>query len=325
MEPTTDVTPNETPAAPVDAPIISVVLPGLKGGATLNEALRFWDSQHDADKTEILILCPDADEMTPAPNSRARYIDCKGLLLHEARAKGVRESLGQYVLLGEDHSVPQQGTMTSLLKHIEDGWDVVGPAMSPGTRSTIAGQAAFLLGYGEWMNPIEAGPKKALPGHNTLIRREILMERDATLEDDLLMCTFLVRDLIRTKKTTLDTNWQHTHYDPADVMPEVKIYWHIGQGFGAARTKNWPLVGKILYPLAVPVAIGRHWLRALLQYVRAGRGAEMPLSVIPMMTLFAASSGAGEALGALRGIDKVKTTVWKCEIKPVTPEMVQRG
>lgn len=307
------------------APTISVIIPGLLGGATVSEAARHWQSQNEAEKTEILVLCPDAEDMTAEPGGQVRYVSSGDLRLHEARAKGVRESRGTYVLLAEDHSLPEQGSVASLLERAAEGWDVIGPSMTPGTRHTVAAQAAFLLGYGEWMKPVEPGPKKTLPGHNVMIKRELLMERDAKLEDDLLMATFLVRELCRTKRATLDTNWLQHHYDPADITPEIKIYWHVGMGFGAARTRDWPLPARLIYPLLVPVAMARHWMRAMSQYVRAGRGADMPFSVVPMMTLFAGVSGAGEALGALRGVEKVANTVWRCEIKPVTAEMVQRG
>jgi hypothetical protein len=293
-------------------PTLSVLLPALGGLETVRTALDRWQSQ-GASGLEVIVLCPDGVD----GGDGLRVVDTRGLLLHEARARGVRESTAEYVFLAEDHCLPDEGWADAILPRLEEGWDAIGSRLAAGVTTDARSQAAFLLGYGEWMAPLETGPTRVLPGHNVVLRRRLLLELGDELEDLLVVGAFLVRRLRPGRRLLLVAEAGMTHYDVTAFRRQLVVFQTVGRSFGAMRTRRAPTAARVAYAAAFPFLAAAHWRRALAQYRRAGRSNGMRATCLAPAGLFAGVWGVGEALGALLGPQRVASGAWRSETKPV--------
>jgi Glycosyl transferase family 2 len=306
-------------------PKLSILLPATHGLESVRAALQAWDAQTRRDQLEILILCPTPEE--DAGLSAGHVIVPTGSRdLHEARAWGALQASGDYVMLAEDHCLPDPDWTETMLERLDEGWDAIGPALRPGDRTTMWAEGSFLIGYGEWMQPVDRGPIGVLCGWNVLIRTDLLRERAERLPRDLILGSFLTRDLaLEGRKFFLENRAEMRHFDPPGGSPQMKFVYIVGLGFGAIRTAQWPRIGQLLYPLAAPVIAALHWRRAIRQYRRAGRACRLRTSSVFSSMILALAWALGEAVGAARGLAAVTPRIKETEIKPVRPEVVARS
>jgi hypothetical protein len=294
-------------------PLLSVLLPALGGVGTVSAALDRWHAQAPRADLELIVLCPDGAKV-----EGVRTIDTRGLLLSEARARGIREATAAHVFLAEDHCVPDEAWAEAMLPRLAEGWDGIGCRLAPGDTTDVRSQAAFLIAYGEWMQPLTTGPVRTLPGHNVVLRRAPLLELGDELEELLLVAAFLTRRIGRAGRLFVVAEAAMAHYDVTSFRRQLVVFATVGQSFGALRTRRSPLAGRILYAASFPVVAFAHWRRALVQYRRAGRANGMRPACLAPAGLFAAVWALGEARGALLGTARVSATAELSETKPVT-------
>jgi hypothetical protein len=302
-----------------------VVLPAMLGWETVRPALRCWLDQTEIERLEIVLVAPDADEAASRLPASVVPVASGSLLLHEARAAGIRRSSGSHVVIAEDHCVPDPDFLTAVLRSIDEGAEILGPALRPGNPQTAIGQAAFLLGYGEWLAP-PSGPASSLPGHNVVVRRELLIDGDVELERELILSAFLVERLRRDgARARFVPDARMRHFDYPEPGAAIRIFATVGMGFGALRTRAWPAPGRWLYPFAAPAIAAKHWLRGAREFRRAGRRSGLDFSCLLACVPLAVAWACGEAVGALLGADRVAPWVWRSEVKPVTSEMLRES
>ncbi len=297
-------------------PALSVVLPALGGIETVRVALDAWQAQTRRDELELVVPCPDGEAAGRARGLRA--VDSRGLLLHEARARGIRESRAAFVVLAEDHCVPDPTRSEALLPRLAEGWDAIGGLLRPGDLTRPGSQAAFLLGYGEWMAPRATGPIRVLPGHNVVLRRAPLLDLGGELEELLLVSAFLLRRP-GSGRRLLVAEAVMTHYDVTSLRRQLDVFHTIGRAFGAVRVRRAPLPVRLGFVAAAPLLAAAHWRRGLAHYRRGGRANGMRPACLAAAALLAGAWGAGEAVGALQGTRRVARDVWRSETNPLRP------
>jgi hypothetical protein len=299
-------------------PRLSVIVPAMLGYDTVSAALASWEAQSCRELLEILVLCPDAAEAGPLQSGQV-VIVTGALQLNQARSVGVRRAAADYVMLAEDHCLPDRFWAQAVLDRLEEGWDAVGPALRSGNPATNLTQACFLLGYGQWMVPV-AGPANVLPGHNAVLRKGPLVELGSALEQEMLVAAFLLRRLHgQGQRFYVEDQATMRHFDLGDWKKEMRIFLTVGLGFGAMRTSRWPWAARAFYWLAAPAIAARHWGRALSNYRRAGTQAGLSPRCLVAAALLAICWACGEAAGALMGVARVTPFLSFCEIKPVAP------
>jgi glycosyltransferase involved in cell wall biosynthesis len=306
-------------------PKLSIVLPAMLGYRTVRAALDSWEAQTCAEPLEILILCPDhlGPSAAQALPPGQRFIPIGSADLHEARAIGIQHASADYVMLAEDHCLPDPAWAQAILHRLAEGWDAVGSALRPGNRTSCWTESSFLIGYGEWMMPVTGGPTAILCGWNGTIRTQLLRQLGSELAGELLMGAFLVRRLHRQgHRFYLEDRAQMRHFDPPGWFFETWQFVIVGLGFGAMRTRRWSLPARLLYPLAAPAIAFLHWKRAFVHYRRAGPGSGVRPAALPAALLLAAAWGLGEAAGAWLGTARVAPHSWRTEVKPVSREDV---
>lgn len=295
---------------------LTIVLPALHGLRTVSAALARWEQQPRRDELELVVVCPEGAAATC--DGGLRLVDSTGLLLHQARARGIREAGGQHVFLAEDHCVPEDGWSDAILARLDEGWDAIGCSLRPGdTTGGARSQATFLLGYGEWMPPIESGPVRALPGHNVVLPRRSLVGLADELDALLIVSTFLVRRVARPERSLLEARATMRHFDVSTLRGELAVFATVGRSYGAMRMRGRSTIHRALFAALFPAVAAAHWRRAARQYRRAGRANGMRPACLGAAALFAGVWALGEAAGALAGIDRVAVAAWRSEVKPV--------
>jgi len=301
-------------------PRLSVLLPALEGFESVAAALDAWLSQTARDELEVLVLCPDAALVRPLPDG-VRAIALDGLGLAGARARGVREAAGEFVVVAEDHCLPDPDAVEHMLETLDAGWDVVAPALRSADPRRESARAAFVIGYGQWLEPVSAGPRASLPGHNTAIRRTVL-EAIGDLDDAFTSGSFLVaRLLAQGCRGYLDPRIRMRHFDRPAWAAQLRLFAYVGLGFGAIRTRRLPVLLRLLYPLAVPAVIARHYARSARELARRPGYPPTRLGVAVLSLVW----GAFEGVGAVAGVGRARRAIELTEIKPVSRADVARA
>ena len=301
---------------------LTVIVPALRGYDAVSAAIAAWEAQHDRDALEVLVMCPAHTALPEAPPAWLTVVQVPSDDLHDLRAEGVRRARAGYVMVAEDHCLPDPDWATAILSRLDEGWDGIGSVLRPGRRDSAWPEGAFLLGYGEWMGRREAGEVAVLCGWNGTLRRERLLAMGEGLERELVVGAFMIRRLRREgARFLLESRARMRHFDYALAGIGCWQLLLVGAGFGALRTRGWPLPARALYPLLAPAVAAAHWKRALVHYLRAGRAMAMTPWAVATAGVLAICWGAGEAVGAWLGVTRVAP--WqRIEVKPPTLEAV---
>ena len=231
-------------------PKLSIVLPAKLGYESVLAALDAWESQTRRDQLEILVLCPDhlgptAEQEAALPPGQI-IVPVGSADLHEARALGIHKASSDYIMLAEDHCLPDPDWAQAILDRLQEGWDAVGPALRPGNRTTCWAEGSFLIGYGEWMMPVVGGPTEVLCGWNGTIRTELVRQVGSELAGELVLGAFLVRRLQQQgHRFYLEERARMRHFDPPGWAYEIWLLILVGLGFGAMRSRRWPLAARL--------------------------------------------------------------------------------
>jgi hypothetical protein len=309
-------------------PKLSVILPAIGGYHTVHAALAAWEAQTCRDSLEILILCPEPlrpQERASLPPGQI-VVPVGSAMLHEARTLGVQQASAEYIMLAEDHCLPDPGWAEAILARMEEGWDVISPALRPGNRESPWAEGSFLLGYGEWMAPVGAGPVNIVPGWNVTVRASLLRNMAEELAP-LMPVGFFVVSRLRDQgcRFYLENRAGMRHFDPVRLVRETSMLTVLGLGFGCFRTRSWSFPARFLYLFAGPAIACLHWKRALKHYRRAGSACAMRPSALAVAAALSLSWGIGESIGAWTPRSWILPHLWREEIKPPRSEDVERS
>lgn len=301
-------------------PKISVIVPAFLGYDSVAAALDSWEAQTRRADIEIIVLCP------VAPGSRlARgqtVLETGSLQLHEARAAGVRKAKADYVILAEDHCLPDIDCVERMLNRMNEKWDAIGPAIRSGNFPGIVVEGSFLISYAQWLLP-KSGSTSSLPGHNAVVRKQPLLDIGDDLDDELRTPVFLMSRLRSEGRSfCIEETAGMRHFDVPHWGRTTSIFFRVGQGVGAVRRGKSSVIVRALFVLLTPLTAARHFARGLIHYARAGhRAGFSPLSLVSA-AVFATVWACGESVGAIKGIVQVLPHLWTSEIKPVSRDQV---
>ena len=248
MEPSNDLKPK-----------ISIILPAMLGYDSVLAALDSWEAQPCRDQLEILVLCPTRPNH-PIPAGHV-VVETGSMLLHEARAVGVRKAEADFVMFAEDHCLPDPECAAALILRMEESWDAIGTALRSGSPDMAVPQGSFLISYSQWMLPVR-GTISHLPGHNVVVRKQALLKLGPQLEQELLLAAFLMKRLRADGCSFyVEDQARMRHFDPPSWAQSVRIFFTIGTGYGAIRCKRSSMPERALYGLLLPLIAARHFGR----------------------------------------------------------------
>jgi hypothetical protein len=294
-----------------DRPELSAVLATRRSFESIRKTVRHLRAQTVRDKIELLIVCPnktdlhaDEDELKDFWGYRILEV---GQIDSVARtnAAGARAASAAVVVCCEDHSFPEPTWAEKLLEAHHGPYAAVGPAIYNANPRTRLSRADFLLGYGPWAAPIEAGEMEHLPGHNTAYKRDILLSYGDRLGEMMEAESVLQWDMRRKgHRLYLQPAARVAHTNFSRLKPWAVIQFHCGRIFAGTRAADWPAAKRILYCVASPLIPLVRFVRIWRYSRRIARTQQFGPAVYLTLMWALISDGAGQMLGYAAGAGK---------------------
>jgi len=240
-----------------------------------------------------------------------------------ARVAGVRAARAPIVAFVEDHSFPQPGWAAALMAAHNGNWAAVGPSVGNANPQYAISWANLLIEYAPWLDPEMQQAAEHLPGHNSSYKRAILLEYGDRLESMLQAESILHWDL-RAKglQLCLEPAAKTLHMNYSTFLASVRLRFHGGRTFAAARARNWPILKRFAYGAAVPL-IPMIRLRRILSHLGKRNRPTAPIKVFPVLLMLLCCDAAGELTGYLVGIGNEAARAGKYEFFPDRERSVQ--
>jgi Glycosyl transferase family 2 len=156
--------------------------------ARILETLNALRVQKGSPTYEVIIadrLCDAVTELLCVAYPEAQIIRCATRTsLPELRALAFDRARGHYVVLTEDHCVPPEDWLASILDAFRVAPELtvaVGGTVENGICDTAFDWATFFCEYSAFVGPIRSGPARSLPGMNVAYLRSAIIEIDRTV------------------------------------------------------------------------------------------------------------------------------------------------
>ena len=289
-------------------PALTVVLAGLADGSVLETTLLHLRAQTARERIELVIVTPSLSRLGPLPVALDAMHSCRVIEAPSvtscatANAAGVRAASALVVALVEDHAFPDPNWAESLLAAHEGPWTAVGPAIVNANPASLAGWSDFVLGYGPWMEPAQAGPRPFLPGHNCSYKRAALLALGDELEEMLEAETVLhYRFAAQGNGLYLEPRARVAHLNVSRWPAALSSRFHSGRVYASALRTGWSTPRKATYAVASPLIPFVRFAHCLRQLREPGRRGLVPRAALPGLALSLVCDGAGQVAGHLAG------------------------
>ncbi|MGH7566168.1 MAG: glycosyltransferase [Gemmatimonadota bacterium] len=292
-------------------PSMSVVIVTHDDFHSIARAVHHLQEQTVRDRIELVVVASSRERLGAELDSVAGSgfhavklvehgtIESRG----SAAAAGVRAARAPIVGFVENHSYPASRWAEFLLCAHEEPWAVVGPAVENANPDTRTSRASFLLTYGRWTGPLEAGEVDLLPFHNSAYKRDWLDGYGARL-GAMLDAEYWLQADIRSRggRLYLEPAARTAHANEPRLATSLRLFFGHGRAFGSRRSEAWSGVRRAGYVLGAPAIPFMNLPRVLREASRTASVARLAAS-LPSMLLHVAAHGAGEAAGYLTGSD----------------------
>lgn len=231
-----------------------------------------------------------------------------------ANAAGIAAARAEIVALAEDHCFPDRDWAEALVSAHRSKHAVVGPVVRNANPATSISWCDFVIGYGFWMEPSEAGARPFLPGHNSCYKKRVLLEYGERLPSMMESETVLHFDLAaRGHSLYLEPKARVAHTNFALMRSWFPVQFYAGRVFGAARASAWPLPKRLFYGVASPLIPWVRMARCLKELRRPGRPAQLiPRLFFPLLAGLALD-GFGQMMGYVFGVGNAARRVSEYE------------
>ena len=219
-----------------------------------------------------------------------------------ARAAGVRAARAPIVAFVEDHCFPQQGWAAALIAAHREPWAAVGPAIGNANPDSAVSWANLLIEYSPWMEPATAGAVEHLPGHNSSYKRNVLLGVWSRSRDHARNREH--HALGPAREGFCPASGTGSHQPALELHHDRSLRCVCASTADGCSLPRAPAAGRlrarIAYAAAAPL-IPLIRLRRILAQVWRRRGATLPTSAFPALTLLLVCDAAGEMAGYLLG------------------------
>lgn len=301
-----------------NAPRMTVALAAIDDYAIIEQVHQCLEAQSIRRELEIQFICRNRQSLQLPEDFAECYPDITiieggdSLLLNKARALGVLKARAPYVLILEDHCLPDPDCLERMVERLEQGWSAVGPAFVSGNRASCLGIAANLLTYGEWMGHKAGGKRPFIAGYNSAFATRVLKDRGDHLVIDLVTPSTLQQALSRQgHEFYFEARAVMAHWESSTFSGIRVILGKNGRGMGMLRARRWNGWRKLTATLVSPLLAGYRMLRGAVTWRRV-RGS--PVSSLLWLPPLALLWTAGEVRGywsadrqaAVRGVSEVE-------------------
>ncbi len=301
-------------------PALSVILSTPGDFSAIRKTLAHLARQTARDSLELVIVASSLDVLQPdagvlAAFPRHRIVEVGEFRsLGDANAAGVRAASAPLVVLAEDHCFPDPEWAEQLVKAHEGPWVAVGPAVRNANPSTAVSWADLFIGYGPWLEPIQAQDVPFLPGHNSSYKRAELLAFGDRLPELLSVETVLHWELrSQGHRLRLEPTARVAHTNFSLWSSWLPVLWLNGRAFAAERRKGMSTAARALYAVASPII---PFVR-LARIVPAARSTQLRLQLLrslPALLLGLSVDAVGQLAGYAFGTapDAARLARYEC-------------
>jgi len=278
---------------------LSVVLVAGGGPGSIDRTMRHLRAQTARRRMEVLVVAESMKGFDVAALAGEAFAACRiievGPITHRgaAAAAGVHAATSPIVGLIEDHSFPAPEWAEALLRAHAGRWTGVGPAVDNANPESAASWVNYLLAYGGFSPPVEAGERDLLPWHNSAYKREALAPLGGRLGPLLEWEGALQAELRASGHALyLEPGARTEHSNVSRVWSTVGLNLQRGRIMGAERAarERWPLWRRVVQAAAFPLFP----LMQLRHVLPSMRRMAVPTALRPRVYL-----GLGATLGVL--------------------------
>ena len=202
-------------------------------------ALKEQQSINKLSKYEIIVVGYLSDETKKCIEQKYPLVKMLQTTSHLSvpalRSLGIKASEGDILSLLEDHCVPANNWIQSILTNHHMGHPVVGGAVENSCTKRIADWAVYFFEYSAFMNPVSKGKSTSLPGNNVSYKRFVIKCFDDLLEQNLWECYWHER-LVQREIPLISTPDMIVYHNRSF---RIMRFWHIsflhGYNYAAAR------------------------------------------------------------------------------------------
>jgi len=287
------------------SPELSVIVVTPDCYETIRRTVEHLRAQSVTDQLELVIVAPEADtveadDLALATFDSFQVVDVtEAGSMAQAYAAGVRQARSPVVAFVEEHSYPEPGWAEALIRAHREPWASVGPVVRIANADSAVGWADFLIAYGRWMNPSNAGVRDFLPEHNSSYKRDVLLQYGSTLETMMDPETILHWDL-RAKGYELyqEPAARIDHLCFGLLSSWLRVQFHTGRIFATGRARRWSAPRRLLYTAGSPLIPVVRFRRIVAQPYGQQRPRDLPRGALPALVILGLVAGAlGEMLG----------------------------
>jgi hypothetical protein len=241
---------------------LSVVLVAGSGPAGIVRTMRHLRAQTARRRMEVLIVAESAAGFDLAALGAGEFAACRivevGPITERggAAARGMLAATTPIVGLIEDHSYPEPEWAEALLRAHAGAWSGVGPAVSNANPESAASWVNYILAYGGFAPPQDAGERDLLPWHNSAYKRDVLTPLGEGLGPLLEWEGKLQADLrSRGHALYLEPAALTQHSNVSSASSTVGLNLQRGRILGAQRAarERWPIWRRVLQAVAFPL------------------------------------------------------------------------
>ena len=283
---------------------MSVILQTPKTYETLKTVVSCLQMQTVKEKLELVIIGPSLKEMNIdkhdlTPFCKYQIIETGKLKeLTEGRAIAIHAASAPLVSIVEDHSFPSSDWAELMIKEHQNEWAGVGCEIQNANPVSFVSWANLILTHGKWMEKQKSGIRKNLSNHNTVYKRDLLINYGEKLEF-WLKSEDLLQDDLRSKGYSfyIQSNAKIKHLNISRYKIFIIEMYSGGRVFGAVRCKHWPRWRRCLYTLGSPFIVLKRIPELLSIIKQSGQRKRLLPQVLPALFIGLVSHSFGEAMG----------------------------
>ena len=241
---------------------LSVVLVAGSGPAGIARTMRHLRAQTARRRMEVLIVAESAAGFDLGALGAGEFAACRLVEAGPITERGAAAALGMLaatspiVGLIEDHSYPEPEWADALLRAHAGAWIGVGPSVANANPESAASWVNYILGYGGFAPPLEAGERELLPWHNSAYKRDAVVPFGERLGPLLEWEGALQAELrSRGHALYLEPAARTHHSNVSSLWSTATLNLQRGRILGAQRAvrERWPAWRRVLQAAAFPL------------------------------------------------------------------------
>lgn len=302
-----------------NTPEISVIIAAVNATPMIEECLVALATQKGDVSAEVIVSDVTGEETERLIRERFPWVKLisfrERLTIPALRAIGLAQSKGQYVVIIEDHCVPQPDWYEEIIKAHRGHPEciAVGGAIENGCCDSLLDWAVFLSEYSPYMKPLPKGVVHDIPGNNVSYKRRIFSAMNGlgtALKDGFWETTLHKELLAKGERFWMEPSivvYHKKHFKLLYALSQRYHYSRYYAGILFARS-SWP---KRLFRCALSLTLPAVLMtRVATRVVRKRRNMrELMLStpfLIMLTTVWAIAEAVGWLLGPGQSLSKVE-------------------